>query len=185
MGGCRGETAVQTPCLTAHYTSITTKRASLPLSFQRWPPHHSVGLGQPPARADVPTSSLSSSLKRQTIHYDPSLQSVYSVPIYHRCMDGMSPVLYTERNIPQDFKRKQERLFSLKETASGKATSQQRVSIESLLFNDRQKIYFTSLCFMMGFYHLVLASSDTSPLMFYHQGIKGNIFCALACASVR
>lgn len=103
MGGCRGETAVQTPCLTAHYTSITTKRASQPLSFQRWPPHRSAGPGQPPAKADVPTSSLSSSLKRQAIHYDPSLQSVYSVPIYHRCMDGMSSVLYAKGNIPQDF----------------------------------------------------------------------------------
>lgn len=132
MRGCRGETAVQTPCLTAHYTSITTKWASLPLYFQTL-----VGpiaqLGQPPAKADVPTSSLSSSLKRQAIHYDPSLLGVYSVPIYHRCMEGMCSVSCTEGSIPQDIKRKWEDLFSSEEAALDTDTVQQTVSFESII----------------------------------------------------
>lgn len=49
------------------------------------------------------------------------LPSVYSVPIYHRCIDGMSSVLDTEGNIPQeDFERKQDYLFSFEETESGR-----------------------------------------------------------------
>lgn len=149
MRGCRGETAVQTPCLTAHYTSITTKWASLPLSFQTLVAPIAQ-LGQPPAKADGPTSSLSSSLKRQAIHYDPSLLSVYSVPIYHRCMEGMCSASCTEGNIPQDSKRKRENLISSEETASATATQTQTLSIESLLFNDKLKkrvIYFPLLLY--------------------------------------
>lgn len=45
----------------------------------------------------------------------PGLPSVYSIPIHHRCMDGMLSVLYTEeKNIPKDFKRKPGYLFSFK-----------------------------------------------------------------------
>lgn len=122
MRGCRGETAVQTPCLTAHYTSIiTTKWASLPLPFQTLLAPIAQ-LGQPPAQADVPTWSLSSSLKRQAIHYDPSLLGVYSDPIYHRCVAGMCSVLCTEETYHRTEKKR------ARETA---ADSRQRVSIRT------------------------------------------------------
>ncbi len=108
---------------------IPPSQPALPLSFQCWPPHPSAGPGQPPAKADVPTSSLSSSLKRQAIHYDPSLPSVYSVPIYHRCVDGMSSV-NTECS--------KSTCFLLKEQHEAKQQAC-RESAESLLFNDTKK----------------------------------------------
>lgn len=92
MGGCRGETAVQTPCLTASYISPSPPSEHLFPS----PPADQQGLSH--AKADVPTSSLSSSFKRQAIHYDPIMESVYSVPFYHRCTVRTSSLLQTETN---------------------------------------------------------------------------------------
>lgn len=92
MGGCRGETAVQTPCLTAHYTppiTATTRPAFLPPTYGR-----AIAQLGPSSRLRgqmSPTSSLSRSLQRQYFHYEPSLPTVYLVPMQHRCMDGMHP----------------------------------------------------------------------------------------------
>lgn len=106
--------------------------------------HRSAGPSQPPAKADVPTSSLSSSLKRQTIHYDPSLPVVYSVPIYHRCMDGKSSGLHIEWE--ETYHRSLGSQHQTKQSAK-------RVGSNSLRWNAKRMSHI-SLCFKMSLFLL-------------------------------
>jgi len=64
------------------------------------------------------------------------MPSVYSVPIYHRCIDGTSSVSYAEGNIPQGFKRNGSRLIHRPVESPHKVC---------YLMTKRSDIYFTAI----------------------------------------